>query len=143
VSEGQRIDIAVQLRDFQARMRAAGGKLCCACANRSCFAFLRSAACALQASAERNLVFPPGLSNDDRAVVHAECRKARRGARRAARQLRVCVRCAARCADAAAPTRAAGLREQEPRQGRHALRDRLQGAHAPRGCRRAHALHTT
>ena len=30
-----------------------------------------------QASSDTSLRFPPGLNNDDRAVVHAECRKAR------------------------------------------------------------------
>ena len=43
----------------------------------------------MQASADKSITFPPGLSNDDRAVVHAECRKARPAAApRSTQQLR-------------------------------------------------------
>jgi hypothetical protein len=69
VTEEQRIDIAVQLRDFQARACHDGRSV--TQRSRSVFCF------ASQASADKSITFPPGLSNDDRAVVHAECRKVR------------------------------------------------------------------
>ena len=69
VTEEQRIDIAVQLREFQARASRASRSQKQSHAD--------GAVACTQASADKSITFPPGLSNDDRAVVHAECRKAR------------------------------------------------------------------
>jgi hypothetical protein len=86
VTEEQRIDIAVQLREFQARASRAGRNV----APRSCRRLLPS-----QASADKSITFPPGLSNDDRAVVHAECRKARPRALCSARRVMRLAHCGA------------------------------------------------
>jgi len=86
-----------------------------------------------QASSDASIRFPPGLNNDDRAVVHAECRKA-------------CLRSAAKgarlfCGAHARACRAVRLHQQVPRQGGLPFSHRLQGAQRSRAAsaRRADA----
>jgi hypothetical protein len=124
VTEEQRIDIAVQLREFQARAsrasRSAKTRL-----GRLMLPFLLRRRALTRASPSRRVCRTttapwcmPSAARRVRQLRHAACHD--------------CATCL-RLRRALTPPRAAAwLHEQEPRQGRHALRDGVQGAPLPR-----------